>query len=102
MSIDQNQLRLLPSIDDLLQSALGQRLIAQYSRTMTLHALRTTLGHARTAIRNGTPCPSIEELLTRVEQTLQQEQQPHLRPVINATIVIINAAWQRRECTSLV
>ena len=89
MTIDQN-LRLLPSIDDLLQSTMGQRLIAEYSRAMTLRALRATLDQARMAIRNGSPCPSSEELLVRAEQTLQREQQPHLRPVINATGVIIN------------
>src|SRR5256714_4676415 len=38
MTTDQNQLRLLPSVDEILQSATGQRLITQYSRTMTRHA----------------------------------------------------------------
>src|SRR2546428_4074132 len=90
MTVDQNQLRLLPSIDELLQSATGQGLINQYSHTMTLRALRASLTQARSAIRSGTPCPSSEQLLSTAEQMLQREQQPHLRPLINATGVILN------------
>src|SRR6266702_5714995 len=90
MTTDQNQLRLLPSIDEILQSATGQQLIIQYSRTMTLRALRATLARARADILHGATCPSFEELLATAEQILQREQQPHLRPLINATGVIIN------------
>ncbi|GAC1300772.1 MAG: hypothetical protein NVSMB27_41160 [Ktedonobacteraceae bacterium] len=90
MTTDQNQLRLLPSIDELLQSAVGQQLITRYSRTMALRALRATIAQARTDIRSGSPCPSSEQLLAAAEQTLGREQLPHLRPVINATGVIIN------------
>jgi len=90
MTTDQNQLRLLPSVDEILQSATGQQLITQYSRTMTLRALRATLAQARADIRHGAACPSFEELLATAEQILQREQQPHLRPLINATGVIIN------------
>src|SRR5713101_4058390 len=90
MTTDQNQLRLLPSVDEILQSATGQRLIIQYSRTMTLRALRATLARARADILHGAACPSFEELLTTAERILEQEQQPQLRSVINATGVIIN------------
>src|SRR5437868_11693126 len=90
MSIDQNQLRLLPSIDELLQSSGGVGLIAQYSRGMTLRAIRAALAQARLDIFNGSTCPSSEQLLAVAEQTLQQVMQPHLRSVINATGVIIN------------
>src|SRR2546421_3735445 len=90
MSIDQNQLRLLPSIDELLQSSGGAGLIAQYSRSMTLRAIRAALACARMDILNGSTCPSSEQLLAAAEQTLQQVMQPHLRSVIHATGVIIN------------
>src|SRR5207248_5889473 len=90
MSIDQNQLRLLPSIDELLQSSSGAGLIAQYSRGMTLRAIRAALACARMDILNGSTCPSSEQLLAAAEQTLQQVMQPHLRSVVNATGVIIN------------
>ena len=72
MTVDQkHQLRLLPSIDELLQSAAGQRLISLYSRTVTLHAIRTTLAQARADIRHGAACPAPEVLLVRAEHLLQ-------------------------------
>ena len=91
MTTDQNQLRLLPSIDELLQSAVRvSGSLTRYSRAMTLRALRATLAQVAKDIRQGAACPSSEELLATAEQILQREQQPHLRPVINATGVIIN------------
>jgi L-seryl-tRNA(Ser) seleniumtransferase len=90
MSVDQNQLRFLPSVDELLQSPTAQRLIADFSRPPVLRAIRTSIAQARNAILQGAVCPSSAELLATAEDLLQQEQQPHLRPVINATGVIIN------------
>src|SRR5579859_2259362 len=90
MSIDQNQLRLLPSVDELLQSSSGSGLITHYSRNLTLRAVRAAIAQARFDILNGSACPSAEQLLGAAEQTLRGEQQPQLRSVINATGVIIN------------
>ncbi len=90
MDVDLTQLRQLPSIDELLQSAAGQRLITSYSRPRTLHAVRTAIAEARANIRNGALCPSPNDLLAAAEHMLELEQQPNLRPVINATGVIIN------------
>ncbi len=90
MNVDQEQLRLLPSVDELLQFSTGQQLIHQYSRSMTLRAVRASIAQARTHIRDGALCPSPEELLMAAEQILAREQRPNLRPVINATGVIIN------------
>jgi L-seryl-tRNA(Ser) seleniumtransferase len=90
MTLDQNQFRLLPSVDELLQSPSGQRLIEQYSRVLTLHGLRASLAQARLDILNGAPCPSADEILAMTANALQQVRQPRLRSVINATGVIIN------------
>jgi L-seryl-tRNA(Ser) seleniumtransferase len=90
MAIDENKLRLLPSVDELLQSAHAQQLVIHFSRSLTLKAIRASIVLARSAIRDGADCPSAEALLLSAEQQLQQEQQPSLRPVINATGVIIN------------
>ena len=73
-----------------MQSTTGKRLSEQYARPPTLATLRAILAQARAEIRTGAPCPSQEALLERAEQALQREQQPQLRPVINATGVIIN------------
>lgn len=85
-----NPFSVLPSVDTLLRSKKGQELVAGYSYGLVLHALRACLAQARASIRDGMPCPSPDALLITVEQYLQLEIQPHLRPLINATGVILN------------
>ncbi len=90
MNVDQEQLRLLPSVDELLHSTSGQQLVQRYSRSMTLRAVRASIAQARAQIRQGALCPSADELLAMTEHILNEDQRPNLRPVINATGVIIN------------
>src|SRR5579883_471891 len=91
MNIDSSaQLRLLPSINELLQSSTGQQLIATYTRRSVLRALRASLDEARSAIRAGQPCPAAGTLLDTARALLQREQRSSLQSVINATGVIIN------------
>ncbi len=90
MDIDATQFRLLPSLDELLQSPAGQQLTSAYTRPLTLRTLRTSLDEARTAIRTGQSCPPTEALFARALHLLEQEQRPSLQAVINATGVIIN------------
>ncbi len=90
MNSDLDQLRLLPSVEELLQTPQGEQLITRYSRVMTLRAMRGALALARSAIREGAACPDYDAILASVASMLAGEQQPSLRPVINATGVIIN------------
>lgn len=90
MTVDSNQLRLLPSVDELLQSVTGQQLVSHFSHPLATRAIRASIALARTHILAGAGCPSYEELLTDSAQQLYAEQRPHLRPVLNATGVIIN------------
>lgn len=100
MNIDQAQFRFLPSIDELIQSPGGQKLVATYTRPLTLRALRTSLDEARSAIRGGQPCPPVEALLHTASNLLEREQRPGLQPVINATGVIINTNLGRAPLSS--
>ncbi|HZO76135.1 MAG TPA: L-seryl-tRNA(Sec) selenium transferase [Ktedonobacteraceae bacterium] len=90
MAIEKNQLRFLPSVDELLQSLTGQRLAARFSRSLTLTAIRASIAQARAAILDGAACPPADALLATAEHLLEEQQRPQLRPVINATGVIIN------------
>ena len=90
MNVDQEQLRLLPSVDELLHSESGQQLVQRYSRSMTLQAIRTSISQARLHIHQGASCPSPDEILTAAKRFLEESQRPNLQPVINATGVIIN------------
>ena len=90
MNVDKEQLRLLPSVDELLHSANGQQLVQRYSRSMTLQAVRASISQARIHIHQGASCPSSDAILSVAEHILDESQRPNLQPVINATGVIIN------------
>src|SRR5579859_7459705 len=90
MTDGHNQLRLLPSVDELLQTEAGQQLSMEFSRALALQAVRQCIAAARDEIRQGAACPAAEELLARAAEQLHNEQRAHLLPVVNATGVIIN------------
>jgi L-seryl-tRNA(Ser) seleniumtransferase len=90
MESDQSSFRLLPSVDQLLQSVPGQHLAHTYPHVLAVRALRESLSEARSLLRSGQPCPSSEELVLIATRWLEGEQRPHLLPLINATGVIIN------------
>jgi L-seryl-tRNA(Ser) seleniumtransferase len=88
--MDNGKLRQLPSVDRLLGDEGAQALIAMYGRRQTVDALRGTLDGARDEVRAGADVPAIESLVARASVRLQQYLAPTLRPVINATGVIIH------------
>lgn len=88
MSLD--QLRQLPSVDELLHSPQGQQLVATFSHPLVVQTTRALLQEIRAEIRAGSSCPPDESILARITQALDKALQPQLRPVINATGVIIN------------
>jgi len=90
MTFDIQQLRLLPSVDELLQSPTGQDLATRFSFALAKRAMRDCLAQARASIRDGASCPSTDDLLKAAQTLLQEEQRPHLHALINATGVIIN------------
>lgn len=90
MEVSPLSLRDLPSVDRLLQSEVAAELMTIYGRPLTLQAIRDQLEAARTTIRDGDPPPDEEVLLAGVSATLEAWLAPSLRPVINATGVIIH------------
>jgi len=84
-------LRQLPSVENLLQTVDATRLVAVYGRPATLEAIRGALAQAREAIGAGKQSgATIAELLAAAEAQLSAVTAPTLRPVINATGVIIH------------
>ncbi|WP_119065413.1 L-seryl-tRNA(Sec) selenium transferase [Aggregatilinea lenta] len=81
-------LRDLPSIDTLLHGS-GE-LEAQYGHERTVAALRAAVDEARAAVRDGAAVPAAEALVAQAAAGLHAESEPTLRPVINATGVIIH------------
>lgn len=85
-----NELRLLPSVDQLLQSPQAIRWIEAYGRTLTLQALRASLEQARAGASAAGQLPGREALLDTAEGLLGRWTAPTLRPVINATGVVLH------------
>lgn len=83
-------LRALPAVNHLLKSATGQALTREYGHTLTVDALRAALQSAREQFQQGAPLPTPEALLHSAERQLMAQSQPSLRPVINATGVILH------------
>jgi L-seryl-tRNA(Ser) seleniumtransferase len=81
-------LRQLPSVDGLLGQAPD--LIREFGRPLTLVVLRATLDSARERIRAGEPAPDPGSLLLAARAELEARTASTLRPVINATGVILH------------
>jgi L-seryl-tRNA(Ser) seleniumtransferase len=81
-------LRDLPSIDALLRASAA--LLNCYGHDQVTATLRLVVDSARGAALEGAPVPSEAELVARAAEALARAAQPTLRPVINATGVILH------------
>ncbi|MFW6115496.1 MAG: L-seryl-tRNA(Sec) selenium transferase [Chloroflexota bacterium] len=88
--MNQERLRQLPSVDRLLSLEAVQDLIDAFGHQQTVEALRQTLDAARDALRAGADVPDPSTLAARASSYLAGRLAPTLRPVINATGVIIH------------
>ncbi|MDE0650082.1 MAG: L-seryl-tRNA(Sec) selenium transferase, partial [Gammaproteobacteria bacterium] len=84
--------RHLPSIDRALASTAFAALLAAHPRQRILHHLRLALDHAREDLARGTghAPPNVGDLAGEVEKALVLDGIPSLRPVINATGVVLH------------
>ena len=85
-----SSLRDLPSVDQLLQQPIVSTWISEYGRPQTLEALRRSLEEAREGYSHTKKLPTHEVLLDHTLRELQDWTAPSLRPVINATGVILH------------
>jgi len=79
-------LRALPSVHQVLERAEAQALVAVHGRALVLFAVQRALDEERTS---GTVAESGARL-QRVEALVRELRRPRLRPVINATGVILH------------
>lgn len=91
MNDKEARLRSLPSVDSLLAQTPIQKLIDKHSRDLVIDSIRQTIDATRQAILQSRPLDTdVQALLPRVEQYLHAKTRPSLRPLINATGVIIH------------
>ena len=85
-----NTLRQIPSVDRLLGHPYAEELIVTYGRQWVTQVIREVLSQMRGNLVEGQTLPNENELLEQVAARLQTQAQPTLRPVINATGVLIH------------
>ena len=84
------ELRKLPKADRLLEAADRAGLVARVGHAAAMEAVRGELDRARDAVRGGAPCPSPEALERAVLDRLSASARGTLRPVVNATGVVVH------------
>ncbi len=87
-------LKQLPSIDDVLKENRTLAWLETYPRVLVLEAIRTAVEKQRKSIIQSTgkdaKTPSLSTILDDTEVILHELSEPSLRPVINATGVVIH------------
>ena len=77
-------------MDKLLSEERIKRLEGTYPHELLLNLVRQRLEHYRQAITAGNPGPSLDEIVASICTQLDDLENPSLRPVINATGVILH------------
>ncbi len=86
----ENPFRNLPSVDRLLTEPRVKELLAEYPHNLVTDIIRLRLDDERAALAEGGQASSVDEILESVRARIQSLASPTLRPVINASGVIIH------------
>lgn len=82
--------RHLPSVDRVLSDERIRQLEKTYPHTLLLNLVRQDLKQERVSIASGRPCPSIDEIVESICAQLGALEKSSLRPLVNATGVILH------------
>lgn len=83
-------LKNIPSVDHLLQDSVLISQIDQFGRKLTVDFLRLELDEIREEVKHGAAVPSDQEIIYRMTNSLVAFSSPSLKPVINATGVVLH------------
>ncbi len=84
------EFRKLPSVDELLAHTIISRLSASYPHVFITNLVRKQLDETRNSIAAGGKCPTVDEIARSIVNRLQNYTTTSLRPVINATGVVLH------------
>ncbi|MFC1957988.1 L-seryl-tRNA(Sec) selenium transferase [Chloroflexota bacterium] len=85
-----SEFRHLPSVDRIISEERIKQLEETYPHELLVDLVRQRLERERLAISAGNPCASVDEIVKSVRSELRELENPSLRPVINATGVILH------------
>jgi L-seryl-tRNA(Ser) seleniumtransferase len=84
-------LKSLPSVDEVLRSPEGEQWLERYPRRYVLEAVRQCIDRRRKLLAEGKEAGvSVSEMAPDVEETLRWLSSLSLRPVINATGIVVH------------
>jgi L-seryl-tRNA(Ser) seleniumtransferase len=86
----ENEFRRLPGVDTVLSDERIARLTTRYPHELLVDIVRKYLEQARGEISSGKPSSSLDDIVALVSGYLDRLENPVLRPVINATGVVIH------------
>ena len=91
-------LQSLPSIDRLLQSPTGARLVGRFGHGEVVEACREGVAHIRAQIQSGEEIADpVAVILSRAEMVLTALFQPSLQPVLNLTGTVLHTNLGRHR-----
>jgi L-seryl-tRNA(Ser) seleniumtransferase len=93
-----NLLRNLPSVNELLESPPLKGLVSRVSHNVVVTRVRSFLDDMRSEIQATAAevkFPDIKDLAQRIAERILEAEKPHLRPVINATGVLLHTGLGR-------
>jgi L-seryl-tRNA(Ser) seleniumtransferase len=93
-----NIFRNLPSVNQLLESPQLKKLVGTINHNVVVNGVRTFLDDIREQISNTTDevvIPTATDLAEKISHWLTSEEHPYLRPVVNATGVILHTGLGR-------
>ena len=85
-----NEFRRLPSVDKLISEQRIQQLAGNYPHELLVSLVRQQLDAERLSIVAGKPSSTIDEMVTAILGRLGRLETPGLRPLINATGVVLH------------
>ena len=86
----ETELRRLPSVDKVISDERIKQLRVHYPHDLIVSLVRRRLEEARLAITHGSPSPSLDKIVDSIHSELQALEQLSLRPVINASGIILH------------
>ncbi|HRS00164.1 MAG TPA: L-seryl-tRNA(Sec) selenium transferase, partial [Candidatus Sumerlaeia bacterium] len=87
--------RNLPAVSELLEDATIKQLISKHSRLLVMDALHDALQSFRSILKAGDKPPPTQEIVNTAQSLLTQLEHNRIRPVINATGIILHTGLGR-------
>mgnify|MGYP006277296313 FL=1 len=94
--------RKLPAVHELLEKPVIKKIIKKYSRQEILEIIKSTLAEYRAKVVKSGQAPEIEEILFNICETIKKTHKQDLKPVINATGIILHTGLGRAPLPKVV